>query len=72
MPFISFLLALIEPFGYFSQDDDDEGGQDSGIRTGDDIDLYIEKLKIVHQEFVRLSDDYELIHQQFVRSEQVS
>ena len=71
MPFINFLVFFVtEPVGYFSQDEDEEGGQGSG--TGDDKDFYIEKLRRVHQEFVQKSDDYEKIHEQFVQSEQVS
>ena len=71
MPFINFLLFFVtEPSCYFSQDEDEEGGQGPG--TGDDKDLYIKKLTRVHQEFVQKSDDYEKIHEQFVQAEQVS
>ena len=64
MPFINFLLFFVtEPSCYFSQDEDKEGGQGPG--TGDHKDLYIEKLRRVHQEFVQKSDNYEKIHEQF-------
>ena len=71
MPFINFLVFIVtEPSCYVSQDEDEEGGQETG--TGDDKNLYIEKLRRVHQEFVQKSDYYEEIHEQFVQSEQVS
>ena len=71
MPFTYFLLFIVTELScYFSQDEDEEGGQGPG--TGDDKDLYIEKLRQVHQEFVQKSDDYEKINEQFVQLEQVS
>ena len=71
MPFINFSLFIVTDFSCnFSQDEDEEGGQGPG--TGDDKDLYIEKLRRVHQEFVEKSDDYEKIHKQVVQSQQVS
>ena len=78
---LSKLLAIIMKTQYFSvlltellcsQFLDDEGGHDSGLQMGGDRIIYLEKLKQVHQEFVKKSDDYEEIHDEFVKSEQVS
>ena len=43
-----------------------------GGNYGEDTRIYLEKLEAVHKEFMQKSDDYELIHNEFVQSEQVS
>ena len=52
---------------FISQDDEEEGGSDSGR----DADI-LQRLTNVHQEFMKKSNDYDEIHNDFVQSEQVS
>ena len=63
MPVLQFFEVI---FDY--QEDDEEGGHDSG----EDTRIYLEKLELVHKEYMKKSDDYEKIHNDFVQSEQVS
>lgn len=60
-------VKLEIPLHKYEQDDDDIG---SNLQTGDDKIIYLEKLRRVHQEFVEKSDDYEIIYDEFVKSEQ--
>ncbi|XP_078353937.1 phosphatidylinositol 3-kinase regulatory subunit alpha-like isoform X2 [Oculina patagonica] len=59
-------VKLSTPLQKYDQDDEEEGGQGSG-NNADDL---VERLKRVHDEFVKKSDDYEKIHDDFVEAEQ--
>ena len=54
-------------FVIFFQDEDDEGGQGSFK----DTDIYVQRLRRAHEEYMQKSDNYEKIHSECVELEQV-
>ncbi|KAJ7328222.1 Phosphatidylinositol 3-kinase regulatory subunit gamma [Desmophyllum pertusum] len=58
-------IRLETPLQKYEQDDEEEGGSDSGR----DADI-LQRLTNVHQEFMKKSNDYDEIHNDFVQSEQ--
>lgn len=59
-------VRLETPLQKYEQDEDDEGGQGSFK----DTDIYVQRLRRAHEEYMQKSDNYEKIHSECVELEQ--